>query len=188
MPKLVNTGATGRCPDCGRSLARRADGLIITHSKSLKSGRERCPGSLTPPAEDPALCAWLPVKPGLTPHGLRHSHKTWMVEDGTPEILAELRLGHEVPGMRGLYSHVSQRMRDELKQSLQARWETSLKERALITPTSAVPALDKLLAHIREQQAMTNQSRTGRTRKISPPKSLPTAIRPLLSRLLRSTS
>jgi hypothetical protein len=26
-------------------------------------------------------------------------------EDGIPEILAEQRLGHEVPGMRGLYAH-----------------------------------------------------------------------------------
>lgn len=48
------------------------------------------------------LACWLPVKPGLTPHGLRHSHKTWMTEDGIPEILAERRLGHEVPGMRPL--------------------------------------------------------------------------------------
>src|SRR5437667_4834629 len=24
------------------------------------------------------LACWLPVRPGLTPHGLRHSHKTWM--------------------------------------------------------------------------------------------------------------
>lgn len=52
------------------------------------------------PPDTPLAC-WLPLKPGLTPHGLRRSHKTWMVEDGIPEILAERRLGHEVPGMRG---------------------------------------------------------------------------------------
>ena len=52
---------------------------------------------------------------GTHPHGFRHSHKTWMVEDRIPEILAETRLGHEVPGMRGLYSHVSDQMRQELK-------------------------------------------------------------------------
>jgi integrase len=52
---------------------------------------------------------WLPVRPGLTPHGLRHSHKTWMAEDGIPEIFAEQRLGHEVPGMRGLYAHAGNR-------------------------------------------------------------------------------
>src|SRR5262249_18707197 len=74
-------------------------------------------------SEDVPLACWLPVKLGLTPHGLRHSHKTWMAEDGIPEILAEQRLGHEVPGMRGLYAHASDRMRDDLKAALQARWE-----------------------------------------------------------------
>jgi hypothetical protein len=39
-------------------------------------------------------------------------HSTWL--DGIPEILAEQRLGHQVPGIRGLYARVSQRMRDEL--------------------------------------------------------------------------
>ena len=106
-----------------------------------------------------------PRQARLTPHGLRHSHKTWMVEDGIPEILSELRLGHEIPGMRGLYSHVSLTMRENLRAALQARWETSLKQRALIAPTSPVPVLDKLLAPIREQLATPNQSRPGRSRK-----------------------
>jgi hypothetical protein len=55
------------------------------------------------------LTCWRPIQPGLTAHGLRHSHKTWMAEDGIPEILAEQRLGHQVPGMRGLYAHASTR-------------------------------------------------------------------------------
>jgi hypothetical protein len=97
------------------------------------------------------LACWLPVKDGLTPHGLRHSHKTWMAEDNIPEILAEQRLGHEVPGMRGLYAHVSQRMREDLKAALQARWEESLRERAGIDPRSPVPLLDTLLAPFREE-------------------------------------
>jgi hypothetical protein len=56
---------------------------------------------IQPIPEDIPIACWLPVKQGLTPHGLRHSDTTWM-EDGIPEILAEQRLGHEVPGMRGL--------------------------------------------------------------------------------------
>jgi hypothetical protein len=28
--------------------------------------------------DDTPLACWLPIKPGLTVHGLRHSHKTWM--------------------------------------------------------------------------------------------------------------
>jgi len=100
--------------------------------------------------EDTPLPCWLPAKNGLTPHGLRHSHKTWMAEDGIPEILAEQRLRHEVPGMRGLYAHASDRMRDDLKAALQARWNDSLRERATIHPHSPVPLLDELLAPHRQ--------------------------------------
>ena len=96
------------------------------------------------PDGTPIAC-WLPIKPGLTVHGLRHGHKTWMAEDGIPEILAEQRLGHQVPGMRGLYTHASDRMRDDLKHALQARWEDSLRARAAISPHSPVPLLHELL-------------------------------------------
>jgi hypothetical protein len=72
-----------------------------------------------------------------------------MAEDGIPEILAEQRLGHQVPGMRGLYAYASQRMRDELTAHLQARWDESLRERATIDPHSTVPLLDTLLAPFR---------------------------------------
>ena len=88
-----------------------------------------------------------------------------MAEDGIPEILAEQRLGHEVPGMRGLYAHASQRMRDELKQALQARWEDSLCERAAIHPHSPVPLLDELLA---AHQELAKLSRREPISQISP--------------------
>jgi integrase len=74
-----------------------------------------------PIPEDIPVACWLPVKYGLNPHGMRHGHKTWMAEDGPPEILAEHRLGHEVPSMRGLYADTSERMRKDLKAALQAR-------------------------------------------------------------------
>ena len=77
-----------------------------------------------------------------------------MAEDGIPEILAEQRLGHQVPGMRGLYAHASQRMRDELTAALQARWEESLRERAALDPYSPVPLLDNLLAPLRDDVAV----------------------------------
>jgi hypothetical protein len=120
------------------------------------------------------LGCWLPLKPGLTPHGLRHSHKTWMAEDGIPEILAEQRLGHEVPGMRGLYAHASDRMRDDLKAALQARWLDSLRARAAIAPHSPVPLLDELLAPIwaqsqRQTRAPAKQMTPSVIRK-DPPK------------------
>jgi hypothetical protein len=75
-----------------------------------------------------------------------------MAEDGIPEILAEQRLGHQVPGMRGLYAHASDRMRDDLKQALQARWQESLNNRAALNPHSPVPLLDELLAPLRGER------------------------------------
>jgi hypothetical protein len=100
------------------------------------------------PPDTPLAC-WLPIQRGLTPHGLRHGHKTWMAEDGIPEILAEQRLGHQVPGMRGLYAHASLRMREQLNDALQARWEDSLRDRTALHPRSPVPLLDELLAPFR---------------------------------------
>ena len=119
--------------------------------------------------EDVPLACWLPVKFGLTPHGLRHSHRTWMAEDGIPEILAEQRLGHEVPGMRGLYAHASDRMRDDLKHALQARWEDSLRARAAIQTHSPVPLLDEILAPFREQDRAKLEPAASRETVRQPP-------------------
>ena len=118
---------------------------------------------------DTPLVSWLPVRRGLTPHGLRHGHKTWMAEDGIPEILAEQRLGHEVPGMRGLYAHASDRMRADLKAALQARWEDSLHARAAIHPYSPVPLLDALLANFREQNRASAHLAAARITVQQPP-------------------
>jgi len=87
-------------------------------------------------------------------------------EDGIPEILAEQRLGHEVPGMRGLYAHTSDRMREDLKRALQARWEDSLRERAARHERSPVPLLNELLAPLRAP-APEAQALGGREKMIS---------------------
>ena len=93
-----------------------------------------------------------------------------MAEDGIPEILAEQRLGHQVPGIRGLYAHSSDRMRDELKAALQARWEESLRARLALSPHSRMPVLNQLLTLI---ETARNPSRApGSAKMIShiPPK------------------
>jgi hypothetical protein len=95
--------------------------------------------------DDVPVASWLPLVPGLTAHGLRHGHRTWMAEDGIQDILAEQRLGHEVPGMRGLYTHVSDRLREALVKALQARWEDSLRARAAIRSPLPCPLLNELL-------------------------------------------
>ena len=98
--------------------------------------------------EDATIASWLPVLRGLTPHGLRHGHQTWMDEDGIPDVLKTERMGHELPGMHGVYGHVSPAMRANLKAALQERWEASLRERALLNPRSIVPLLDSILAEV----------------------------------------
>ena len=85
----------------------------------------------------------------------------WMIEDGIPEILAGQRLGHQVPGMRGLYAHASQQVREELTAALQARWDESLRRRAAIDPHSPDPLLDNLLAPFRAAPA--GHPRSGAT-------------------------
>ncbi|HEX2746035.1 MAG TPA: hypothetical protein VHN16_16770 [Streptosporangiaceae bacterium] len=138
----MNDEHTGRCPACSRAWPRRIDGTLIAHA-----GRERsrCEGSGQAPAEDTAVASWLPVLPGLTPHGLRHGLQTWMDEDGIPEVLKTERMGHEMPGMHGVYGHVSPAMRANLKAALQTRWESSLRDRARLCSRSAVRTLDALL-------------------------------------------
>lgn len=36
---------------------------------------------------------WVPITEGVAPHGLRHSHQTFMEEFGTPPVLADERYG-----------------------------------------------------------------------------------------------
>jgi Bacterial regulatory proteins, lacI family len=43
---------------------------------------------------------WLPIARGLTPHGLRHTHKTLMEELGVPPKLMDERMGHETAPFR----------------------------------------------------------------------------------------
>jgi integrase len=75
------------------------------------------PGISAQDAADLSVASWLPVLTALTPHGLRHGHQTWMDEDRVVDVLKSERMGHEVPGMRGVYSHVSTAMRAELTAS-----------------------------------------------------------------------
>ncbi|MDI6101876.1 hypothetical protein QLQ12_24975 [Actinoplanes sp. NEAU-A12] len=95
--------------------------------------------------DDLRLASWLPIRPGLTPHGQRHGYHTWLDEDGIPYVAQSQQIGHEVPGMRGIYSHVTERMLDEIREALQRRWLASLEARASLSPTSAVPVLNAAL-------------------------------------------
>lgn len=99
--------------------------------------------------EGAVLASWAPIMRGLTPHGLRHGHKTWLAELGVPEILQADRMGHVVPGMRGVYTHISDGMVADMLAGLTRLWEESLAARAAIYPWSPVAVLNELLAPYR---------------------------------------
>jgi hypothetical protein len=65
-----------------------------------------------------------PVRPGLTFHGLRHSHKTWLIADGIPEIAQARRLGHHLSNrLVETYSHVAPEIEHRLLTTLEQRWQ-----------------------------------------------------------------
>ncbi|WP_418153379.1 tyrosine-type recombinase/integrase [Actinoalloteichus caeruleus] len=64
-----------------------------------------------------------PLLPGFHFHDLRHTHKTWMIEDKIPEIAQHARLGHRMQGAQGIYSHVTKVMIDDILARLSRRWE-----------------------------------------------------------------
>ncbi|WP_424923832.1 tyrosine-type recombinase/integrase [Amycolatopsis granulosa] len=50
---------------------------------------------------------WTPLNQGIHFHDLRHTHETWLIEDGVPRILRLVRLGHKRKDTDDLYSHVT---------------------------------------------------------------------------------
>jgi integrase len=82
----------------------------------------------------------VPIRPGLTSHGLRHSHKTWLIASGAPEIAQARRLGHHLANrVTEVYSHVAPEVELRLLNDLQRRWhEADLNVRA--HPTAPEPA------------------------------------------------
>ncbi|MDH6111528.1 integrase [Kitasatospora sp. MAP12-15] len=96
-------------------------------------------------ASQRAEASWLPIARGLTPHGLRHAHKTILDELKTPVKLKDERMGHEDGSVQARYSHITAEMRQELIEGLTRVWETALEARRRMSPGSPVAVLDALL-------------------------------------------
>lgn len=64
-----------------------------------------------------------PIVLGLHLHDLRHTHKTWMMEDKIEKVARDERLGHAGEGMDAIYGHATPVMRAEILAGLQRRWE-----------------------------------------------------------------
>ena len=99
-----------------------------------------------------------PVLPRLVFHGFRHSHKTWLIADGIPDVAQARRLGHRIPDkIEHIYSHVAPEVETRLIDALQHRWTTALHTLTTATPNdqrsaeritqlalpaAAIPAMD----------------------------------------------
>ncbi|PSM41690.1 LacI family transcriptional regulator [Streptomyces dioscori] len=92
-----------------------------------------------------ADACWVPVAKGLTPHGLRHTHKTRMEGFRTPPKLIDERMGHIDGSVQARYSHITREMREQLKVHLTVEWEASLDSRLSMCGSSPVSVLDDLL-------------------------------------------
>ena len=96
-------------------------------------------------ASQRAEMCWLPIAPGLSPHGLRHTHKTLMREAGIPPKLMDERMGHEDGSVQSRYDHITTGMRQALMAALTEMWEEALEVRRATSPGSPVAVLDALL-------------------------------------------
>jgi integrase len=92
-----------------------------------------------------ADACWVPIAPGLTPHGLRHTYKTMMIELGTPAGLMDAQMGHEDGSVQALYSHITAEMTKRLLDGLTDVWVAALAARRELSPRSPVAVLDQLL-------------------------------------------
>jgi hypothetical protein len=94
---------------------------------------------------------WLPIARGLTPHGLRHTYKTTMVELGTPPTLMDDQMGHSDGSVQANYAHATAEMRQRLIDGLTAVWQAALDARRRLSPGSPVAVLDRLLRACEEE-------------------------------------
>ncbi|GAB2331976.1 LacI family DNA-binding transcriptional regulator [Streptomyces variabilis] len=96
-------------------------------------------------ASDRADACWLPIAKGLTPHGLRHTHRTVMEDLGTEKVLMDERMGHIDGSVSARYAHVTPGMRKRLMLGLTEQWEAALDARLALCSTSPVRVLNDLL-------------------------------------------
>jgi hypothetical protein len=94
---------------------REARGHIEEAPRPKSPAGRRFPQKRTPP-----------VLAGFTFHEGRHTHRTWLSDDGISDIGRAARLGHKLPGMADVYEDLTPEMKQRTVKVLQARWETSI--------------------------------------------------------------
>jgi hypothetical protein len=89
--------------------------------RDIADGADERSGPLTRGAR-PAIPT-VPSFKGKRLYLLRHGHKAWLDEDGHSKYAVESRMGHEVPGVEGVYSSVTVPMERAIMKTLQERWD-----------------------------------------------------------------
>lgn len=80
-------------------------------------------------ASNPSSTRHVPaILSGFRFHEGRHTHATWLTEDGISEVARRARLGHKMKGMGRVYDHVTPEMERQILEALEERFVTSVLE------------------------------------------------------------
>jgi integrase len=96
-------------------------------------------------AADLADGTWPNLTGKFKPHDDRHTHATWLDTANLHKIIQMDRRGHAMPGMDGVYTHVTPEMRQRLCDVLEGLWQTAVAQRYELAAGSAVPLLNEAL-------------------------------------------
>ncbi len=92
-------------------------------------------------------------------HEGRHTHTTWLTEDGIPEIARRARVGHKMRGIARVYEHVTEDMLEQVRNTLERRWLDSV---LALTEPDRVKLLDWVPNLSPLSRRLGEPSRTGR--------------------------
>jgi hypothetical protein len=106
-----------------------------------------------------------PILPVFTFHEGRHTHRTWLADDGIPEVGRVARLGQKMRGMGGVYEHVTPETKQRILNVLTSRWESSLLALRAQEQERLVAMLPKMEQTI-AQLAASREVQTGQGAKI----------------------
>lgn len=121
-------------------------GFLWRHSWRTRTFNPAFDGNLD--LTNPAVRTY-PIRPGLTFHELRHSHKTWLIAAGIHEVAQARRLGHRMDKrVVEVYSHIADEVEAQLQTALKHAW---LNARHTIAQHPAAPSVIPRNGHIRRQ-------------------------------------